>query len=600
MKIRCKKTYQFVRKPLLSSLGCFLLLLLLTDSSPIFSQTNTPHYLQLSGLTDPFLKEEAKKLFSEVQDSVEIRLLTEKWVESAQANGWQASTLDRFELRPDSLILIFYQGPRYFLANLNFTEESPLSQDTDLLLYVRKKPPLDWKKLEDKLAEALKGDNQGYALSSLKLKDVAYQSPKEEVVEASVTYEWNSGPRIAIDSLKVSGEVREELSFIYSFLGIEKGMPFTQELIPEIRKRIDNSPYFKMDSLPYVKISPSNEATIHLPLSNKNNSRFDILLGILQQPRENDLSLQITGSADVTLFSPFRRGERFTFLYQKLTTTSQSLFAELAIPYLLGTNFQVEGNFDIRNQDEQFLVRTFHAALSYQFSPQVSARISVNNRSSSLLDSMVNSLATLPPLLDGLQRSVGTGFRLNNLDYTWNPRKGIVADVLLSVGDREIRQNALIDASAYEGLEERQNLLELNSHVSFFQPLGGRHVLHLANRTYWLKQDTYFLNDLLQVGGARTLRGFNENEFFTNLYSRFSLEYRLLLEKNSFMYTFLDYAYLENQVTQEYLRPVGIGIGMNHETKAGIISISYAAGRTEKQDFQPSRGKIHIGFINQF
>ncbi|MEL6195014.1 MAG: hypothetical protein AAFR66_23355 [Bacteroidota bacterium] len=600
MKIRCKKTYQFVRKPLLSSLGCLLLWLSLADFSPIYAQTNTPNYLQLSGLTDSFLQEEAKKLFSQAKDSLEIQLVAQKWVESAQAQGWQASTLDHFELRPDSLVLTFYQGPRYFLANLEFTGEFPLSQDSDLQLYVRKRPPLDWKRLEDKLAESLKGDSQGYALSSLKLKNVSYQSPEKDIVEASITYEWDSGPRITVDSLQVSGEVREELSFIYAFLGIEKEMPFTQDLIPEIRQRIENSPYFNMDSLPYVKISPTNKATIHLPLSNKNNSRFDILLGILQQPSENDLSLQITGSADVTLFSPFKRGERFTFLYQKLTTTSQSLFAELAVPYLLGTNFQVEGAFDIRNQEEQFLVRTFHAALSYQFSPSVSARISVNNRSSSLLDSTVNSLATLPPLLDGVQRSVGTGFRLNELDYVWNPRKGLVADVLLSVGDREIRQNALIDASTYEGLEEKQNLLELNSHVSFFQPLGGRHVLHLANRTYWLKQDTYFLNDLLQVGGARTLRGFNENEFFTNLYSRFSLEYRLLLEKNSFMYTFLDYAYLENQVTQEYLRPLGIGIGMNYETKAGIISISYAAGRTEKQDFQPARGKIHIGFINQF
>ncbi|MEM7512792.1 MAG: hypothetical protein AAF388_17810, partial [Bacteroidota bacterium] len=139
---------------------------MLADFSPIYAQTNTPNYLQLSGLTDSFLREEAKKLFSQAKDSLEIQLVAQKWVESAQAQGWQASTLDHFELRPDSLALTFYQGPRYFLASLEFTEESPISQNADLQLYVRKRPPLDWKKLEEKLGEALKGDNQGYALSS--------------------------------------------------------------------------------------------------------------------------------------------------------------------------------------------------------------------------------------------------------------------------------------------------------------------------------------------------------------------------------------------------------------------------------------------------
>ncbi|MEM8900549.1 MAG: hypothetical protein AAGC85_20710, partial [Bacteroidota bacterium] len=65
---------------MLSSLGCILLWLFFTDFSPIYAQTNTPTYLQLSGLTDSFLQEEAKKLFSQAKDSLEIQLVAQKWV----------------------------------------------------------------------------------------------------------------------------------------------------------------------------------------------------------------------------------------------------------------------------------------------------------------------------------------------------------------------------------------------------------------------------------------------------------------------------------------------------------------------------------------
>lgn len=577
-----------------------LISLLCLCTFSLHAQPNRQIHLKLSGLSDPFLLEKTEQIFKGASDSSELPILTKKWMETVRPKGWQASTLESFSLKEDTFSLHFFQGPLYILDSL-IIEESILRSHPDLQLYLRKKPPLDWETLEKKLLTAIRADQGGYALASLELEGVTYQEKSSGVLGASVHYRWESGPRILVDSLQVAGEVRERLSFIYAFLGVEQGMPFTNQLLATIKNRLDNSIYFELDSIPYVEISPANQATIHLPIKNKNNSRFDILLGILQQPQENDLSLQLTGSADITLISPFRRGERFTFLYQKLTTTSQALFTQLAIPYILGTPFQVEGSFDIRNQEDQFLVRTFQAAVSYQFSPEVSARLTVNNRASRLLDSTIStSSLSIPSLLDGVQQSVGTGIRINTLDYQWNPRKGIFTDVVLSIGSRDIRRNALVDEAVYERLAESQSLLELQSQFSVFSPLGGRHVMHLANHTYWLNQEVYFLNDLLQVGGARSLRGFNENEFFTNLYSRFSAEYRLLLEKNSFMYTFFDYAYLENRASGEVLHPMGIGLGMNYETKAGIISISYAVGKSENQDFQPTRGKIHIGFVNQF
>ena len=39
---------------------------------------------------------------------------------------------------------------------------------------------------------------------------------------------------------------------------------------------------------------------------------------------------------------------------------------------------------------------------------------------------------------------------------------------------------------------------------------------------------------------------------------------------------------------------------MTYETKAGMVSLTYAVGQVQDLSFQPSRGRIHIGLVNQF
>jgi hypothetical protein len=43
-----------------------------------------------------------------------------------------------------------------------------------------------------------------------------------------------------------------------------------------------------------------------------------------------------------------------------------------------------------------------------------------------------------------------------------------------------------------------------------------------------------------------------------------------------------------------------IGGGITLKTKAGILSIIYAVGKTENTVFKADKGQIHIGYINRF
>ena len=72
------------------------------------------------------------------------------------------------------------------------------------------------------------------------------------------------------------------------------------------------------------------------------------------------------------------------------------------------------------------------------------------------------------------------------------------------------------------------------------------------------------------------------------------------MEQNSFLFVFCDYGILRDKVTANTYKPIGLGLGMNYETPAGIVSFSYAVGKVGDIAFQPARGKIHVGLVSQF
>ncbi|HHG84264.1 MAG TPA: hypothetical protein ENJ82_05890, partial [Bacteroidetes bacterium] len=287
----------------------------------------------------------------------------------------------------------------------------------------------------------------------------------------------------------------------------------------------------------------------------------------------------------------------------KLTGSSQKMHLQYAHPYLFGSPMRIHTEFDLLKQDTTFLTRFLKGAVYYAFNPNLALKVYYKKKTSSLITTTRYELDTskVPPVLDGKDQTYGLGFEFDNLDYRYSPRKGwrILAD--FGLGRKKVVRNPKLTENVYNGLMFNLPKREVDLQVAWFRAYSKRLVLMLANRTYWLDQEQYFQNDLLQVGGSRSIRGFNENQFFTDFYSMFTVENRFLLEQNSYIFVFSDYAYLENKSgTDKVLRPWGLGLGLTYETKAGMISVTYAVGKVKNFAFQPSRGRIHVGLINQF
>jgi hemolysin activation/secretion protein len=98
------------------------------------------------------------------------------------------------------------------------------------------------------------------------------------------------------------------------------------------------------------------------------------------------------------------------------------------------------------------------------------------------------------------------------------------------------------------------------------------------------------------------LRGFDERSVFATRYVVLTLEYRLLIGQNSYLYAFTDGGYLEDVTTstRRFNKPLGFGAGLTFETKVGLFGFSLALGKLQDNPVDFRNVKTHFGYVNLF
>lgn len=540
-----------------------------------------------------------------IQDSATLSVVMAEWAIGMQRQGHVEATVDALMWTDGEWHVELHLGPVYQLDSL-VIEGIPQDwqQQARLENYPRKPITLAWEELEQLLSESLEiAQDEGFPFASISQQGLSYrQEDKETGIVARYTFD--PGPEIRIDSVIFEGKKREPDEFVRGIIRLNPGDLYSQSRVDAIPNLLNNTLYYQNVEQPSVAYTGTGKAIVTVPLKQKRANRFDVLAGILPAEPGAERNFQFTVNADVTLVSPFGQGEVIGLQFQKLPGTSQLINVFTRLPYLFRTPLQVEGRLNIQKQEELFQNLKYEVGLLYHLSPYLQAKFSYQGVDTRLLESAILDTARITPeQLDGSRRLAGVGLIFENLDYRNNPSRGWESNLLFSVGNREVRENILlakVKPEWYSEVPANQRLLELRTDVNAFFPVGQRQVIHLGQEAYWLGMDQYLRNDQLQVGGVYSLRGFNENQYFADLFLKFTAEYRIQLERDSYIFGFVDLAYLEDQIAERNRRALGTGIGMQYGTQVGILSIVYAIGVSDDQSFQPSRGRIHLGLLNEF
>ncbi len=440
-------------------------------------------------------------------------------------------------------------------------------------------------------------ENNGYPFASIRLDSVTFSN--NETVSAELYLVKNRFTKI--DSIDLKGNLKLSKQYLYNYIGIKPGDPYNESKLQALTKRLKELS-FARETKSYTILFTEKFTKLTLFIDKKKSGQFDGIIGFL--PDSKTGKLLFTGDVQLRLQNSFAHGELIDLHWRRLQESTQDLQAHFNYPYLFHTPVGIDYSIKLYRHDTTYITVDQIFGLQYLFSANTSLTAFVKRGSSSLLSTAgLESLTTLPTYADVKTTSYGLSFTTSKLDYRFNPRRGYVFSITSDIGNRLIQKNAKLNPVIYDNLTLKTVQLAGACNIDKYWPFGKRSTIKTAVQSAWLyNTGTVFLNELYRIGGLKTLRGFDEESIYASTYAIGTVEYRYLLEENSWFFVFTDACWYENNSQGTYHNdiPYGFGTGITFETKAGIFSMAYALGSQNGNPIQIKDGKIHIGFVGLF
>ena len=543
-------------------------------------------------------------------DSVAMAAFLNKQIQELRLAAYLEASIDSLAQRDSSFAAYLHLGPAYEWVQLETDSVPELFLDAagfrERLYRGRPFRFAQLRKLQERLLEY--SENHGYPLAQVWLDDISVGAGK-----AIARVRLDRGPLFLIDELEVEGDVKISKAYLSNYLGIREGAPYDNGRVLRIRNRIRELPFLKLDQDPLVTFI-GDQASLRLLLSKKRASRFDFVIGVLPQNasgrQENNRNLLVTGTFNGELQNQFGLGERIYAAFEQLRPETQDLELEFNYPYVLGLPFGADFRFTLYKRDTSFLDLESDLGIQYLFEGGNYIKAFWNNRSSSLLtvdEKRLEQQQRLPATLDVRNASFGLEYALQRLDYRFNPRKGWAAFLRGGAGVKRIeRNNRIVElgfGELYDTLTLRSFQYKLNARLEGYLPVFSRSAIKgSVQGGAIISEEPVFFNEQYRIGGNRLLRGFDEESVFATNYGVATLEYRLLIGQNSYLYAFGDYAYVEDKTRTKNVtdQPYGFGAGITFETAVGLFGVSLAYGKRLDNPIDFSAPKVHFGYVSLF
>jgi outer membrane protein assembly factor BamA len=438
-------------------------------------------------------------------------------------------------------------------------------------------------------------ENNGHPFASIKLDSVQVD---KNTISAVLSIQKNK--LYKIDSVIIKGNATISDQYIKNYIKIKDGDTYNEEAIRKLSTKIQELP-FVQEEQKWKILFNEEEAKLLLYLKKKQASRFNGVLGLL--PDDETGKLRLTGDVKLNLINSFRSGEKISFNWRAIQENTQDLKFDVFYPFLFNSPFGIDYKFKLYKRDTTFIDVNNRIGIRYMLKGNNYFSVFFQNKASNLLSkSNLELLTVLPSYADISSQLYGVGIYNENLDYILNPKKGYLIDFTGSLGNKRIKKNPEIDELLYEGVNLKSHIYNAELKADLYFPISKRSVIKIASKNGYTFNENLFENELLRIGGFQTLRGFDEESIFASLYTIETLEYRFILEQNSYLFVFADGAYYESETLNNFVadRPLGFGAGMSFETRAGIFSISYAVGKQFDNPILFRSAKIHFGFVNFF
>lgn len=437
--------------------------------------------------------------------------------------------------------------------------------------------------------------NHGYPFAAVSLKKISVNGNS---ISAEINYQ--PGPFITFGRIELINHNSVDPDFLSVYLNIPASSVYAQRKIDKLSYLINQLPYLTLNKDPELHFA-NQQCEVLLDADEAKASSFDGFIGLLPNEGAGNKFL-ITGQINLKLENLFKSGKALEFDWQKPNTLMQELSTGYTHPALLKLPLDADFKFSLLKQDTTYLTRNVAVELRYNKSGFGGIGFNFNLTSSRLLNTGYIQSADDLDAIDYNLYNYGFSYIFNTISNTYFPERGLKIQAEIKAGNKRILRNSGIDEKYYQDIKTQSTQAQIKLSIEKYFPIKSFQVLYTGLFSGYLHNDQLFLNDLFRLGGLKTIRGFNEKAFYASEYFIGRIEYRYSFETRSQLFVFVDGAGLSYRLPEsEYTDfPIATGFGFDISTRAGVLTLVYALGKSREQSFGLEYSRIHIGYSNRF
>ena len=440
--------------------------------------------------------------------------------------------------------------------------------------------------------------------------EVAPENFQFSVETGTVDFHLNirEGAQIQIGEVKVSGLKKTKMDVVLREISVKPNRRFDQRAIDASYRRLRNLGYFYQINPNVLETGATeNKINFHAHVTEAKTGRLSGVIGYAPPDSEADAAPQLTGVLEARETNLLGTGRQVNFYWKSgLLKILRLGYAEPWIfgkPVTIGIEYeqfkqqnpnrmQLQGisynDTEVLSEEQSGNVRTTtHFGSVFEGSMTLGyKRINIPNTglpstSASSFDAQTSVFSnpnavtsTQPTPYSGTKYSVAFRLTRDTRDYFLNPTRGRRDSVAIEVSRSDFQL--------------RKVWLSLQQYFPTWRKQTVAVEIHGAAASGVNIPPT----ELFYLGGATTLRGYDEDWFSgpRRVYANF--EYRFLVGPDSQIFVFTDLGtvtLIETPSVFDRLR-VGYGVGARLESKGGILRINYGLAAGDS----PLRGKIHV------
>ncbi|MFC2109278.1 hypothetical protein ACFLRU_02670 [Bacteroidota bacterium] len=474
--------------------------------------------------------------------------------------------------KTDSLYILPIDNPKKtdsIYLNLKKTNDLPpylLNQKNDSIT-------LSTSKLRDFINELNKYHQQtGKVFTKIKIENIV-QINNNIKADLIIT---NKTPR-KIDKIIFEGYATFPSRYNKHYLKL-LNKPFNKNVLKTTDIKLKKLAFISQEKKPEVLFT-KDSTILYLYIKRKRLNLFDGLIGFSN--KDNGNKIRFNGHLHLELNNSFNKGEKISFKWLNNGNNIEQLNLQLNSPFIFNSPINSELSLNIKKQDSSFINTRSKLLLNYYINHNnIFGITTAKEKSTSSLTIPTNDINSYTKTNYGLSYT----YSLYN-DTSSRPKTKIIFQLDKGIkttnSTNENQLHYYIQGLQHVKLTQRTSLFLQTT----FEELKGNNIL---------QNETYF------IGGANTVRGFNENSIQATRYNYTNIEYQIKTANSSYLYTFSDLSLVQNKPEELKDTLYSLGFGYNYKTLSGFINLSYAFGKTDKTEFNFQKGIFHIKLISFF